>query len=121
VTAISQLVPEIAAVAPMSSTSLQVVAGGMNWFTTIEGSTPAYRAVRNWPVAQGRFFTQAEVNQVAKVAVLGNTVAQNLFPAGGAVGATVIIQNVPFRVLGVMVAIRSSGLNPLSTFPDWLT
>jgi putative ABC transport system permease protein len=130
VTAISQLVPEIAAVAPLSSTSLQVVAGGMNWLTTIEGSTLAYQAVRNWPVAQGRFFTQAEVNQVAKVAVLGNTVAQNLFPAGGAVGATVIIKNVPFRVLGVMVAKGQSGFGrdqddfvmvPITTLIERLT
>jgi putative ABC transport system permease protein len=130
VTAIAQLVPEVAAVAPSSSTNAQVVAGGANWFTSIQGSTPAWTTVRNWAVAQGRFFTDTEVNQVAKVAVLGSTPAQNLFPAGGAVGSTVVIKNVPFRVLGVMVSKGQSGFGrdqddfvmvPITTLQERLT
>jgi putative ABC transport system permease protein len=60
-------------------------------------------------MAQGRFFTAAEVAQVSKVAVLGKSVADNLFPAGGAVGSSVIIRNVPFSVLGVLETKGQSG------------
>jgi len=128
--AVSQLVSGVAAAAPSSQTNAQVVAGGMNWFTSVAGSTPAWTAVRNWSVGQGRFFTQAEVDQVAKVAVLGTTVAQNLFPAGGAVGATVVIKNVPFQVIGVLTSKGQSGFGrdqddqvmvPISTLQDRLT
>ena len=130
VTAIAQLVPEVAAAAPSSQTSAQAVAGGANWYTSISGSSPAWQTVRNWPVAQGRFFTAAEVDQVAKAAVLGSTVAQNLFPAGGAIGSTVIIKNVPFQVIGVLTSKGQSGFGrdqddfvivPISTLQARLT
>jgi len=130
VTAIAQTVPNVAGVAPFSQASGQVVTGGENWYTSIGGTTPSYTTVRNWAMAQGRFFTQAEVDRAAKVVVLGNTVVQNLFPAGGAVGATVIIQNVPFRVTGVLVAKGQSGfgrdqddevLVPITTLQERLT
>ncbi len=111
VTAIAREVPAVAGAAPYSQTNAQVVAGGANWYTSIGGTTPAWTTVRNWPVAEGRFFTEAEVRQSAKVAVLGSTVAQNLFPASesGAVGAMVIIKNVPFRVVGVLASKGQSG------------
>src|SRR5579864_6725190 len=90
VTAIAQEVPGVAAAAPSSSTNAQVVASGTNWFTSIQGSTPAWTDVRDWSVDSGRFFTQQETDQAAKVAVLGATVAQNLFPTGSPVGSTVV-------------------------------
>ena len=130
VTAIAQGVPEVAAAAPSSSTNAQVVASGTNWYTSINGSTPAWQTVRNWPVAQGRFFTATEVDQRAKVAVLGSTVAQSLFPAGGAVGSTVVIKNVPFRVIGFLPSKGQSGFGrdqddfvivPISTLQARLT
>jgi putative ABC transport system permease protein len=110
VAAIKQNVPQVAATAPFSETNGQVVAGGTNWNTTVGGSTPDWTSVRNWPVSEGRFFTQAEVDQAAKVVVLGSTVAQNLFPNGESVsGETVVIKNVPFRVVGVLVSKGQSG------------
>ncbi|HLW60304.1 MAG TPA: ABC transporter permease [bacterium] len=130
VTAIGRLVPEVAAAAPSSQTSGQVVAGGLNWSTSIGGSTPAWQTVRSWSVAQGRFFTSGEVDQAAKVAVLGSTVAENLFPAGGAIGATVVIKNVPFLVVGVLTSKGQSGFGrdqddlvevPISTLQARLT
>jgi putative ABC transport system permease protein len=130
VAAIAQLVPEVAAAAPSSQTNAQVVAAGMNWYTSVQGSTPAWQTVRNWPVAAGRFYTAAEVEQVAKVAVLGSTVVQNLFPAGGAVGSTVVIKNVPFRVIGVLPSKGQSGFGrdqddfvivPITTLQERLT
>ncbi|HLY23244.1 MAG TPA: ABC transporter permease [bacterium] len=129
-TAIAAEVPSVGAAAPQSQTNAQVVAGGDNWFTQIQGSTPSWTTVRNWDVASGRFYTQAEVDQEAKVAVLGSTVAQNLFPSGSPVGQTVVIKNVPFRVLGVMTSKGQSGFGrdqddfvmvPITTLLDRLT
>jgi putative ABC transport system permease protein len=130
VDAIASTVPNVAGAAPYSQTSAQVVAGGMNWYTAIGGTTPSYTTVRSWSVAQGRFFTRAEVDQAAKVAVLGNTVQQNLFPEGGAVGSIVIVKNVPFRVIGVLAPKGQSGFGrdqddivmvPITTLLDRLT
>jgi putative ABC transport system permease protein len=129
-TAIAAEVPSVGAAAPQSQTNAQVVASGDNWFTQIQGSTPSWTTVRNWDVASGRFYTQAEVDQEAKVAVLGSTVAQNLFPSGSPVGQTVVIKNVPFRVLGVMTSKGQSGFGrdqddfvmvPITTLLDRLT
>ncbi|HET7263071.1 MAG TPA: ABC transporter permease [bacterium] len=129
-TAVANEVPSVGSAAPQSSTGAQVVAGGANWFTSIQGSTPSWTDVRNWQVATGRFFDQTEVTQEAKVAVLGSTVAQNLFPSGSPVGATVVIKNVPFRVLGVMTSKGQSGFGrdqddfvivPITTLLDRLT
>jgi len=108
-TAIAQSIPGVAGVAPQSNTTVQSVAGNNNWSTTALGTSPAWPAVENWPVAQGRFFTNAENLSAAKVAVLGATVAQNLFPAGDAIGSSVVIKNVPFTVIGVLSAKGQSG------------
>ena len=107
--AIAGEVPEVAAAAPSSQTNAQVVASGTNWFTSVQGSTPAWTDVRSWQAATGRFFTQQETDQAAKVAVLGSTVAQSLFPTGSPIGATVVVKNVPFRVVGVMTSKGQSG------------
>ena len=101
ITAIANNVPEVSGVCPYSQTNTQVVAGSANWYTMIGGTTPAWLEVGNWSVAQGSFFTKQDVQRVTKVAVLGSTVAANLFPAGGAIGSIIIIKSVPFRVLGV--------------------
>jgi len=128
--AIAANVPEINGVAPYSSTSAQVVAGSANWYTVIGGTTPDWLAVGNWTVSQGTFFTKQDVDRVTKVAVLGSTVAANLFPAGGAVGATIVIKSVPFRVAGVLASKGQSGFGrdqddvivvPITTHQERLT
>ena len=130
VTAISQNVLEVSGAAPLSQASAQVVAGGINWFTSVAGTTPPWLAVQNWTMAQGAFFTDEDVRRVAKVAILGSTVAANLFPAGGAIGSTVIIKSVPFRVLGVLASKGQSGFGrdqddqvvvPITTHQERLT
>ena len=130
VTAIEANVPEVAAAAPYSQASAQVVAGGTNWFTVIGGTTPSWLAAGNWSMDQGSFFTADDVSRVNKVAVLGSTVAANLFPAGGAVGSTIIVKSVPFRVMGVLTAKGQSGFGrdqddvvvvPITTHQERLT
>jgi len=94
--------PAVAYVSAGLRTAAQVVAGELNWGTTINGADVDWTFIRAWNVAQGSFFTEADVKAAAKVCVLGNTVADSLFPNGGAVGQLVRIKNVPFRVLGIL-------------------
>jgi putative ABC transport system permease protein len=79
------------------------VAGTPNWSTAIEGVTPEFVTVRDWQVAAGRFFNKADEESAATVAVLGQTVVQNLFgPGQNPVDQVIRIKNVPFRVVGVL-------------------
>jgi putative ABC transport system permease protein len=95
--------PGVASVSPVVSVRTQLVANGQNWQTTVSGVAPSYTFVRNWPLAQGRFFSQAETDDTAKVAVLGQTVVQQLFPNGASpVGRTALIKGVPFTVIGTL-------------------
>jgi len=110
VEAIADNVPQVAAVTPYSQTSGQVIAGGLNWSTVIAGTNTSYPEVGNWNLAQGRYFSNDEVRKVAKVAVLGSTVAANLFPTGAAVGASITIKSVPFQVIGVLESKGQSGV-----------
>jgi putative ABC transport system permease protein len=79
-----------------------VVIGNANWSTQVQGVGAEIGLVREWPVTKGRFFDAREASSGAKVAVLGDTVAKELFGAGDPVGATVRINNAPFQVLGVL-------------------
>ena len=82
---------------------LQVVHENKNWSTVVVGVTPVYPIIRDWPVAQGTFFTQSDEDHGTKVAVLGKTAVENLFDEGEeVVGAQIRIKNVPLRVLGVL-------------------
>ncbi|HJW92622.1 MAG TPA: ABC transporter permease [Thermoanaerobaculia bacterium] len=99
---IKQECPAVAYVSPTVRTAAQVVAGELNWGTSIQGASTDYPLIRSWNVAQGTFFTDPDVKAAAKVCVVGNTVLENLFPNGDAVGQIVRIKNVPFRVVGVL-------------------
>jgi putative ABC transport system permease protein len=95
--------PAIEAVAPAVRTVAQVVYGNLNWSTAIQGTTPEFVFVRQWPVASGVFITDSDVRGAAKVCVLGSNVAQQLFADADPVGQTVRIKDIPFRVVGVLV------------------
>jgi putative ABC transport system permease protein len=82
---------------------LQAIRENKNWSTVVLGTTPEFTDVRNWPLAQGNFFTQSDMDGAAKVAVLGKTAVQNLFEAGEeVVGTEIRIRNVPLRVIGIL-------------------
>ncbi len=83
-------------------TSGQIIGGASNWFTSVLGVSPGYIEIREWPIAEGEFFTERDVASRAKVAVLGKTVADELFPEGTAVGERVRIRNIPFKIIGVL-------------------
>ena len=92
----------ITAVSPEVRVGAQVIGGASNWNTTIRGVDPEYEVIRDWHAEYGEYFTQRDVRGRAKVAVLGKTVADNLFPSGDAVGAKIRIRNTPFKVIGVL-------------------
>jgi len=94
--------PSVAYVSPGLRAAAQVVAGELNWGTGIYGADVDWPFIRAWNVAEGSFFTEADVKAAAKVCLLGNTVSESLFPSGGAVGQVVRIKHVPFRVIGVL-------------------
>jgi putative ABC transport system permease protein len=84
---------------------LQVIRENKNWNTIVLGTTPVFPEIRNWPIDQGNFFVQSDMDSAAKVVVLGKTVVQNLFePGEDIVGSEIRIRNVPLRVIGVLAS-----------------
>jgi putative ABC transport system permease protein len=100
--AIAAECPSVSVVAPAVRGAAQVMVGNNNWATSIQGTTPDYLTIRDQPVAQGTSFTVDDVNSAAKVALLGQTVARNLFGDADPAGQTIRIKNVPFLVDGVL-------------------
>src|SRR5690349_17536498 len=91
-----------AGVTPVVNTRTQVVGGGTNWRTTVNGVSTDFQTIRDWQVASGTFFTDNDVRGLRKVAVIGTTVAENLYPGADPVGSTIQIRNVPFDIVGVL-------------------
>ena len=100
--AIAAECPSVALSVPTVRGGVQVVYGNNNWATNAQGVTPDYMTVRDYTMLSGQFFTTQDVDAAAKVAVLGETVAENLFGDSDPTGQVVIIKNVPFTVAGVL-------------------
>ncbi len=94
--------PSVAYVSPGVRSGGQVVAAENNWATEIFGAGVDWPFIRSWNLAQGSFFTESDVKGAAKVAVLGNSVLQNLFPDSDPIGAIIRVKSVPFKVVGVL-------------------
>ena len=102
-TAILRECPSVKAAAPGSNSSAQVVFGNDNWQTRINGTEPQYFQIRSWAFQEGTSFTQDDVEMAANVAVIGETVRKNLFAATDPIGETIRINNLPFKVVGLLV------------------
>ena len=102
--ALGKELPAVRYASPTNRSTAQVVYGNQNWSTVIQGVTPEYFAIRDWDVTAGRIFTGDEVDAAAKVALLGQTVVDNLFGGESPVGQTIRIRKVPFTVLGTLAA-----------------
>ena len=100
--AIKREVPSISMVTPAINTRSQLIFGSQNWNTQIQGVSEQYPDIRKWNVQDGSFFTDADVRTAARVIIVGQTIADNLFPGTDAVGQTVRVKDLPFRVVGVM-------------------
>jgi putative ABC transport system permease protein len=101
-TAISREVPEVEAVAPTYRGGAQVVFGNANWSTQVFGITPDYFIVRNWTLEAGRMFEPAEMSGAGKVALIGHTVASELFGDADPMDQTIRIKNVPVTIVGIL-------------------
>ena len=107
---------DVRAAAPLVKVRTQVVYGHLNTVTMISGTTPAYLTVRDWTnPSEGTSLTDADVRNANKVCMLGATVAHELFPSESPVGKEVRIQNVTFRVVGVL---RPKGANMMGWDQD---
>jgi putative ABC transport system permease protein len=102
VAAVKAECPSVAYVTPAVRSAGQIVAGTMNWGTSVQGVGVDWPFVRSWNVEKGGFFGDSEVRSAAKVAVLGATVANALFPDGNSVDQMIRIKNIPFKVIGVL-------------------
>ncbi|MBU2701886.1 putative ABC transport system permease protein [Sporomusaceae bacterium BoRhaA] len=100
--AIAREVSGVNLVAPTVDRSYQIVFGNQNWTTTVQGTTSDILGVRSFNVQEGAFFTNQDIDTRARVAVLGKTVADNLFNGVSPVGKTIRINKAPFRVVGVL-------------------
>ena len=100
--AILDEVPGVALVSPTLRRNEQVVASNQNWATTIQGVAPELQQIRKWEVEEGRFITQTDVDRVEKIALIGQTVAANLFGNEERLDAVIRVRNIPFRVVGVL-------------------
>ena len=96
--------PAVSHVSPAVTAPVTLVFGNQNWSTRAEGVAPEYLAIRNRAVASGEMFSRAEVRTGARVAVIGQTVADQLFDGADPVGQTIRVRNLPFRVVGVLEA-----------------
>lgn len=82
---------------------MQIVYGNRNWNGPINGISPSYLTIRDWSFTSGGPFTQTDLDSAARVALIGQTIVENLFePGEEPVGAVIRIKNVPFRVIGVL-------------------
>jgi putative ABC transport system permease protein len=102
--ALRREIPDVVASSPEVTTTAQAIANGRNWSTTIAGEAPEYLVIRDWTVAAGSMFTDREVRSAAKVAVLGDKTAHELFGVLDPLGQTVRIGNMPFVVIGVLTS-----------------
>lgn len=94
--------PATAAISPQVRTTAQAKSATLNWDTTIYGVSPDFFTIRNWPIEEGRLFTDQETAQSLPVCVIGQVVAENLFGAEDPVGQIIQINKAPFKILGVL-------------------
>lgn len=102
--AIESQVPSVKEVAPQISNQTLVSYGSNAKRTSVTGTTPSFVSVRNFPVDKGNFFTLPDVERNARVAVLGSQLAEELFGTRSPIGEDIRINNISFKVIGVMTA-----------------
>ncbi len=100
----------ILAVAPYSSEAKQLTYGNQNWSTTVGGTTASYLFIRNYEIATGRNFIPEDIKNNTKVAIIGNTIATELFGDMDPINRTMRIGNVPFKIVGLLKTKGQSGM-----------
>jgi putative ABC transport system permease protein len=124
--AVQTELPAVRAAAPLSRTGTQAISESQTWTTTVYGTTPEYFTIRNWSIARGSGLTASDQAGAAKNAVIGQTVAENLFGAGtDPIGQVLRVRNAPYIVVGLLESKGQGGMGedqddaifvPISTF-----
>jgi len=99
----------VAYASPVLRRQEQIISGNLNWGTLVQGVAPELEQIRDWQIESGRFFHDGDMGSAAKVAVLGQTVARQLFGADDPLDAVIRVRNIPFRVIGVLVGKGQTG------------
>ena len=100
--AIRDEIPEVIAASPEVRSQRVLVYGNRNWHTRIYGQSADYLQIRQWPVESGRMFTEEELERAALVAVVGQTVVDELFEGSDPIGETVRVRGLPIEIIGVL-------------------
>ncbi len=108
--AIQEKIDKIKLAAPVLDETAQVVHGNANWSTIITGTDNRMFEIKEWNLAYGRFFSEADVKNAGKAAILGQTVVEELFGDVDLLGKTIRIKGIPFQVVGVLEARGQSGM-----------
>jgi putative ABC transport system permease protein len=102
--AIKKEVNNVVSVSPELNDRMTVRANGLNWNTRVNGESPDYPQIRAWNFVDGTMFTEGDVRAVGKVCVIGKTVVDSLFPNQDPLGQTIIIRDIPFKIVGILEA-----------------
>lgn len=108
--AIKNKIKNIDYVSPSVSSSYQIVYGNNNWKTTVQGVTPEFMSIRSLSVSNGSFISANDMNKRSRVAVIGTTVASNLFAKENPVGKNIRINNQPYKVIGLLTSKGQSSM-----------
>jgi putative ABC transport system permease protein len=107
--AIARELPSVAFASPVMRRQEQIVAGNLNWGALVQGVAPELQQIRDWQIESGRFFHEGDMDSAAKVALIGQTVARQLFGGDDPLDAVIRIRNIPFRVVGILGAKGQTG------------
>ena len=108
--AIKKKIKNIDHVSPIVQRSYQIVYGNQNWNTVVMGVTPEYMAIRSLTLTVGTFISQTDNDKRQRVAVIGPTVARNLFGSENPIGKNIRIHNQPFKIIGVLASKGQSSM-----------
>ncbi len=107
--AMARELPSIAFASPVLRRQEQLVAGNLNWGTLAQGVAPEFQQIRDWQIETGRFLHEGDMDSAAKVAVIGQTVARQLFGNDDPIDSVIRIRNIPFRIVGTLAAKGQTG------------
>jgi len=99
----------VAYASPVVRRQEQLIAGNLNWSSLVQGVAPEIQQIRDWQIRSGRFIHEGDIGSAAKVAVIGQTVARELFGNDDPLDSVIRIRNIPFRVIGTLVAKGQTG------------
>ena len=100
--AVAREIPGVVAVSPEVRDRQQIMGNGLNWNTQVLGESPDYLSIRAWELSDGAMFGETDIAGATKVAVIGKTIADQLFAGTDPIGQTLRIRNLPFKIIGVL-------------------